>query len=226
MIRTSLRVQRAAAFAVFAAFTILPSISAMPAAADTPSLMRGTLDEVRREAQSIRIELAQMSPDSAIQLNRRLDELERLIQRLTDKIESLDAQQREFAREFDRFKNDTDFRLEKAARPPRRDAAARPPRNPASAAQPRRRRRRGSAAAAAGTPRGSGAAAAARGPAGRRHRPRSIRARARATAPRRLQGGRGRARRIRAPLSQRSARRQCLLLARRELLRPSALPGC
>src|SRR5688572_1052423 len=120
MIRTSLRVQRAAAFAVFAAFTILPSISAMPAAADTPSLMRGTLDEVRREAQSIRIELAQMSPDSAIQLNRRLDELERLIQRLTDKIESLDAQQREFAREFDRFKNDTDFRLEKGTRPPPR----------------------------------------------------------------------------------------------------------
>jgi tol-pal system protein YbgF len=148
MIPTNLRVQRAAAFAVLAALIVLPPAFATPAAADTPSAMRGALDAVRREAQSIRVEFVQMTPDSAIQLNRRLDELERLIQRLTDKIESLDAQQRDFAREFERFKSDTDFRLDKGTRPPPRPATepqrrtettppARPPERRAETPPPR-----------------------------------------------------------------------------------------
>jgi tol-pal system protein YbgF len=136
MIRTNPRARRAAVLAVFAALIVLP-----PAAADTPAALRGTIEEARRQAQTIRVELAQMSPDSAIQLNRRLDELERLIQRLTDKIDSLDAQQRDLAREFDRYKNDTDFRLSQidkgrgappSARPPepQRRTEAPPPRPP------------------------------------------------------------------------------------------------
>ncbi len=110
MTRINLRAHRAFALAFAAALSVLS-----PAAADTRSAigaaLSSALDEVRREAHAIRVELAQMSPDAAVQLNRRLDELERLIQRLTDKIDTLNAQQREMAREFDRYKNDTDFRL-------------------------------------------------------------------------------------------------------------------
>ena len=116
--------------------------------ADTRGL-GSALDAARREAQAIRIELAQMSPDAAVQMNRRLDELERLIQRLTDKIDSLQAQQREFARDFERYKNDTDFRLNQsekgnraAPRPPERRTEAPPPRPPerrADAPPPERR---------------------------------------------------------------------------------------
>ena len=109
---------------------------ASPAMADTGAL-GSTLDAARREAQTIRIELAQMSPDAAVQMNRRLDELERLIQRLTDKIDGLQAQQRELARDFDRYKNDTDYRLSQlekgksaAPRPPERRTEAPAPRPP------------------------------------------------------------------------------------------------
>jgi tol-pal system protein YbgF len=136
---TKLGARRPFALAVLAALIAVPIALSTPAAADTTPALRGALDGVRREAQAIRIELAQMSPDAAVQLNRRLDELERLIQRLTDKIESLDAQQRELAREFDRYKNDTDFRLgqiekgNRAApppRPPERRTETPPPRPP------------------------------------------------------------------------------------------------
>jgi tol-pal system protein YbgF len=140
MTLSNLRVRRAAALAMFAAILALPPVFAAPAAAETPSVMRGALGEARREAQAIRIELAQISPDSAIQINRRLDELERLIQRLTDKIESLDAQQREFARDFERYKADTDFRLDKGTRPPPRPAAEPQRRTEAPATRPPERR--------------------------------------------------------------------------------------
>ena len=138
MTRTLFRAQGVLALAVLAALAATPAAVA-PAAAETPSALSGALDQLRRDAQSIRIELAQMSPDAAVQMNRRLDELERLIQRLTDKIDSLNAQQREAAREFDRYKNDTDFRIgqmEKgnraAPRPaqPERRTEAPPPRPP------------------------------------------------------------------------------------------------
>jgi tol-pal system protein YbgF len=130
MIRNMLRAPGALALAAMLSL-------AAPAAADTRGLA-SALDEARREAQAIRIELAQMPPDAAVQMNRRLDELERLIQRLTDKIDSLQAQQRELARDFDRYKNDTDYRLSQIekgtrgapppARPPeRRTEAPRPP---------------------------------------------------------------------------------------------------
>jgi tol-pal system protein YbgF len=130
MIRTIFRAPGA-----FALVTVL--CLAAPAAADARGLA-SALDEARRGAQAIRVELAQMSPDAAVQMNRRLDELERLIQRLTDKIDSLQAQQRELARDFDRYKNDTDYRLsqiEKGTRgaappvrpPERRTEAPRPP---------------------------------------------------------------------------------------------------
>lgn len=131
MTRHLLRAAGAAALAVAAALWL-----AAPGAAD-PRGLGSALDAARREAQTIRIELAQMSPDAAVQMNRRLDELERLIQRLTDKIDSLQAQQREFARDFDRYRNDTDFRLgqiEKgnraAPRPPERRTDAPPPPRP------------------------------------------------------------------------------------------------
>lgn len=125
--------------AAAAAFFLLPLCLAAPAAADPSSSLRGALDEVRREAQDLRrsIQLAQMSQDSAVQLNRRLDELERLIQTLTNKIDSLDAQQREFLREFERYKNDTDFRLSQAEKGTR--APARPATPPERAAPPERR---------------------------------------------------------------------------------------
>jgi len=124
----------------FSALALVAVLSiAAPAAADTRAL-GSALDEARREALAIRIELAQMSQDAAVQMNRRLDELERLIQRLTDKIDSLQAQQREIARDFDRYKNDTDYRLSqldkgnRAAPPPRpperRTEAPPPPRQP------------------------------------------------------------------------------------------------
>jgi tol-pal system protein YbgF len=132
MIRTIFRAP--GAFALVAVLCL-----AAPAVADTRGLT-SALDEARREAQAIRIELAQMSQDAAVQMNRRLDELERLIQRLTDKIDSLQAQQRELARDFDRYKNDTDYRLsqlEKGTRgaappprPPERRTEAPPPRPP------------------------------------------------------------------------------------------------
>lgn len=129
----------AGALAVLAALSL-----AAPGAAE-PRGIGSALDAARRDAQAIRIELAQMSPDAAVQMNRRLDELERLIQRLTDKIDSLQAQQREFARDFDRYKNDTDFRLgqvEKgnraAPRPPERRTEAPPPRAPERRAPPAR----------------------------------------------------------------------------------------
>jgi len=124
MTRTMFRAPRAAALAVVAALCVLS-----PAAADTSGL-GSALDAARREAQAIRVELAQMPPDAAVQMNRRLDELERLIQRLTDKVDTLSAQQRE----FDRYKNDTDFRLgqiEKGRgatpRPPERRTETPPP---------------------------------------------------------------------------------------------------
>ena len=134
----------AAALAVVAAIAF-----AGPVAADTRGL-GSALDAARREAQAIRIELAQMSPDAAVQMNRRLDELERLIQRLTDKIDSLQAQQREFARDFERYKNDTDFRLSQmekgnraAPRPPERRTEAPPPRPPERRAETPPPERRG-----------------------------------------------------------------------------------
>jgi tol-pal system protein YbgF len=79
-----------------------------------------------------------MSADAAVQLNRRLDELERQIQRLTDKVDTLAAQQRDQAREFERYKNDTDYRLSQidkgkaAPRPaePQRRTDTPPPRPP------------------------------------------------------------------------------------------------
>ena len=130
----------------------LALVAALSLAASAGADTRGVasaLDEARREAQSIRVELAQMSPDAAVQMNRRLDELERLIQRLTDKIDSLQAQQRELARDFDRYKNDTDYRLSQiekgtrgAAPPPRpperRTEAPRPPERRADAPPDRR----------------------------------------------------------------------------------------
>lgn len=126
---------RAAAAALF----LLPLCLAAPAAADPSSALRGTLDHARREAQDLRrgIHLAQVPQDSAVQLNRRLDELERLIQALTNKIDSLDAQQREQLREFERYKNDTDFRLSQADKGTR--APARPPAPPERTAPPERR---------------------------------------------------------------------------------------
>src|SRR5262245_40500730 len=120
------------------AFTFVAVLSlAAPGRADTRAV-GSVLDEARREAHAIRIELVQMSPDAAVQMNRRLDELERLIQRLTDKIDSLQAQQRDLARDLDRYKNDTDYRLSqiekgnRAAppRPPERRTEAPPPRAP------------------------------------------------------------------------------------------------
>lgn len=125
--------------AAAAAFFLLPLCLAAPAAADPSSALGGALDEARREAQDLRrgIQLAQMSQDSAVQLNRRLDELERLIQTLTNKIDSLDAQQREFLREFERYKNDTDFRLSQAEKGTR--APARPATPPERTAPPERR---------------------------------------------------------------------------------------
>lgn len=141
MIRTTLRVhgRGAYALAVVAALLVLPQGAASLAVADSPvATLRGALDEARQGAAALRreIQLAQLSPDAAVQLNRRLDALERLIQSLTDKIDSLDAQQRELAREFERYKNDTDFRLGQLdkgvrtpqARPPERRAEAPPPR--------------------------------------------------------------------------------------------------
>jgi tol-pal system protein YbgF len=125
--------------AAIAALFLFPLCLAAPVAADTSAALRGALDAARREAQSLRrdIRLVQMSQDAAVQLNRRLDALERLIQTLTNKIDSLDAQQREFAREFERYKNDTDFRLQQAekgtrppARPPERRAETPPERRP------------------------------------------------------------------------------------------------
>jgi len=115
-----------------AALFLLP-ISATPAAADTGAVLRDTLDAARTQAREIRgaIVLTQMSQDAAVHLNRRLDELERLIQALTNKIDTLDAQNRELQRDFDRFKNDVEFRLgqaEKSPRAPARPAAAPPDR--------------------------------------------------------------------------------------------------
>ena len=130
MTRTGICAPGAVALAFVAALSL-----ASPAAADTRGI-GSALDAARREAQAMRIELAQMSPDAAVQMNRRLDELERLIQRLTDKIDSLQAQQREQARDFERYKNDTDFRLSqmekgnRAARPPERRTEAPAPRPP------------------------------------------------------------------------------------------------
>lgn len=128
MTRTMFRAPRALALAAVAALCVLS-----PAAAGTSGL-GSALDAARREAQAIRIELAQMPPDAAVQMNRRLDELERLIQRLTDKVDTLNAQQRDMQREFDRYKNDTDFRLSQidkgkgaAPRPPERRTEAPPP---------------------------------------------------------------------------------------------------
>ena len=125
--------------AAAAAFLLFPLCLAAPAAADPGSALPGALEHARREAQDLRrgIELAQMSQDSAVQLNRRLDELERLIQSLTNKIDSLDAQQREFLREFERYKNDTDFRLSQAEKGARAPA---PPRAPPERAAPPERR--------------------------------------------------------------------------------------
>ncbi len=143
---TLLRMPRAAALAV--ATVVVAAAVGGPASADTRAL-GSALDAARREAQAIRIELAQMAPDAAVQLNRRLDELERLIQRLTDKIDGLQAQQRDLARDFERYKNDTDFRLSQIekgkgaapARPPERRTEAPPPRPPERRAEtpPQRR---------------------------------------------------------------------------------------
>ncbi|HEY7610195.1 MAG TPA: tol-pal system protein YbgF [Alphaproteobacteria bacterium] len=143
MIRTDPGARRALAQAFLAALFLLPISLSAPAVAETPPGLQSALDTVRREAQSIRVELAQMSTDAAVQLNRRLDELERLIQRLTDKVETLDAQQRDLAREFERYKNDTDFRLNQLdkgkAAPPRRAEAPtpRPPERRAETPPPR-----------------------------------------------------------------------------------------
>jgi tol-pal system protein YbgF len=133
-------IHRAAGAAIVASLACIA-----PGAADTRGI-GSALDAARREAQAVRVELAQMSPDAAVQMNRRLDELERLIQRLTDKIDSLQAQQRDFAREFERYKNDTDFRLSQsekgiraAPRPAERRAEAPPlPRAPERRAPPAR----------------------------------------------------------------------------------------
>ena len=127
--------------AVLAAALFLLPIAAMPAAADPAGVLRVTLDAARVQAREIRREivLAQMSQDAAVHLNRRLDELERLIQALTNKIDTLDAQNRELQRDFDRFKNDVEFRLsqaEKSQRAPARPTAPPPERN---AAPPDRR---------------------------------------------------------------------------------------
>jgi tol-pal system protein YbgF len=133
MIRTDPGARRALALAFLSALLLLPLSLPTPASAETPAGLRGALEVVRREGQTIRVELAQMSPDAAVQLNRRLDELERLIQRLTDKVETLDAQQRDLARDFERYKNDTDFRLnqiDKGNGAPPRKAETPPPRPP------------------------------------------------------------------------------------------------
>lgn len=146
MTRTLLRVPGAASLAAIAAAVAVTLSVAGPAAADTRAL-GSALDAARREARAIRIELAQMSPDAAVQMNRRLDELERLIQRLTDKIDGLQAQQRDLARDFERYRNDTDFRLSQiekgrgatSPRPPeRRTEAPRPPERRAETPPPPR----------------------------------------------------------------------------------------
>jgi tol-pal system protein YbgF len=129
--------------AASAALFLFPLFLAAPAAADPAAALRAAIEDARREAQVLRrdVELAQVSPDAAVQLNRRLDALERLIQNLTNKIDSLDVQQRELAREFERYKNDTDFRLgqidkgtrapARPASPPERRAEPPPERRPA-----------------------------------------------------------------------------------------------
>jgi tol-pal system protein YbgF len=123
-----------------AALFFLP-IAATPASADPAGPLREALDDTRAQAREIRREimLAQMSQDAAVHLNRRLDELERLIQALTNKIDTLDAQNRELQRDFDRFKNDVEFRLSQAEKSPRQPATrpAAPP--PERNMQPERR---------------------------------------------------------------------------------------
>jgi tol-pal system protein YbgF len=119
-----------------AAILLLPMLMAAPAQADGTAGLRSVLDAARREAGQIRRDITQvqMSPDAALQLNRRVDALERLIQHLTDKIDTLDAHQRDFERDFERYKNDTDFhlsQLDKGGRTPNRTAPPPPgPRAP------------------------------------------------------------------------------------------------
>jgi len=128
------RTHRAKRIAFAAAFVLLPFAAAQPAAADTAAALRGSLEQARQDSQALRrdVTLVQMSQDAAVHLNRRLDDLERLIQALTNKIDTLDAQNRDLARDFERFKTDAEFRLsqaEKGTRAPARPAAPPPDRS-------------------------------------------------------------------------------------------------
>ncbi|MGH7006753.1 MAG: tol-pal system protein YbgF, partial [Alphaproteobacteria bacterium] len=134
------QIGRAKRFFAAATLLLLPFVTAAPTSADMSAGLRGALEHARRDAQHLRRDatLAQMSQDSAIQLNRRIDELERLIQSLTNKIDSLEARNRELARDFERFKNDAEFRLSQAEKGTR--APARPPeRNQPDRSQPERK---------------------------------------------------------------------------------------
>ena len=132
-----IRIERAKRFFAAAAIAALPLAGTAPASANTGAALRDSLAEVRRQTHALRREATtvQMSQDAAVELNRRLAELERLISALTNKIDSLDAQNRELTRDFEKFKNDVEFRLSQADKGPRAPARpaerSQPPERPA-----------------------------------------------------------------------------------------------
>jgi tol-pal system protein YbgF len=110
-------------------------IATMPAFADTPARLRHDLDDAAARLADMKrataLLPAQLSNDAALRFEERIRELEREIRNLTSRVEDLAHQQREQARENERFRNDVDFRLgqiEKGARaaPPAKPGPGKP----------------------------------------------------------------------------------------------------
>ncbi len=129
--------------ALFRSAVLAAIVAAAPAAADTPAQLRAALSAASRDAAELRREytLAQMSPETAIRFEQRLNALERVIRELTSKLDDLDAKQRDMARDFERYKTDTEFRITQIEKSPARAAApqrAAPDRAPPDRAPPER----------------------------------------------------------------------------------------